>query len=187
MKITYFERCTRQSCPVLTHLLQGLAPPIFTAAPLQYFSSYFSLAFLESCCPSSSPAVTFLCLNPMTWDPSAPFNRVASSSSTLSWSYWMYSNFFFFSVIFCFLASSLALASASLLAFWAAHFAQQASATSCNQRRDCYCSSYHRYISQYCSSSISVLFWEISEGAGKDMIIQKQEQKTSFFIYILLT
>ena len=25
------------------------------------------------------------------------------------------------------------------------------------------------------------------EGAGEDMIIQKQEQKTSFFIYVLLT
>ena len=54
-------------------------------------NSCFPLAFLEGHCPSSSPAVTFLCLNPMTWNPSAPSNRAASSSSTSSRSCWRYS------------------------------------------------------------------------------------------------
>jgi len=34
---THLEKCTRQSCPVLTYLSQRLAPSIFTAAPPQYF------------------------------------------------------------------------------------------------------------------------------------------------------
>ena len=83
-KNTHLEECTRQSCPVLTHLLQGSASPIFTAAPLQYFSGCFPLAFLEGHCPSSFPVVTSLHLDSITWNPSAPSNRVASPSSTSS-------------------------------------------------------------------------------------------------------
>ena len=120
-KITYLKGCTKQSCLVLIYLSHGLASPIFTVAPPQYFSSCLSLAFLESCCPSSSPVVISLHLDPTIWDFSASSNRVASSSSTLSWSHWRYSNvlffFSFFSTTFCFLASSLAFSSASLLAF----------------------------------------------------------------------
>ena len=66
MKITYLEGCTRQSCPVLTYLSQGLAPPIFTAAPLWYFSGYFPLAFLKGHCPFLSLAATSLLLDPVT-------------------------------------------------------------------------------------------------------------------------
>jgi len=78
MKITHLERCTRQSCPVLTHLSQGLALPIFTTAPLWYFSGCFPLVFLGDHCTSSSLAATSLHLDPMTWDPSAPSNRMVS-------------------------------------------------------------------------------------------------------------
>ena len=72
--------------------LAGLKPPILTAAP----PWYFPLAFLEGHCPSLSLAVTSLYLDPTTWDPSAPSNKVASFSSTLSQSHWRYSIVFFF-------------------------------------------------------------------------------------------
>ena len=117
MKITHLEGYTRQSCPALIYLSQGLTPSIFTVVSPWYFPSCFPLAFLEGCCTSLSPVATSLRLDPITWDPSAPSNRAVSSSSTLSWSYWIYSNFFFSFAILCFLASFLALASTSLLAF----------------------------------------------------------------------
>ena len=117
IKNTHLEGCTRQFCLVLIHLLQGIVPPIFTAVPLQYFPGCFSLAFLESYCHSSSLAVISLCLDHATWDPLVSSNRAASFLSTLSWSHWMYSNFFFFSTILHFLVFSLVLASTSLLAF----------------------------------------------------------------------
>jgi len=121
IKNTHIEKCTRQSYLVLTHLSQGLVSSIFTTAPLWYFPGYFLLAFLEGCCPSLSPAVMSLCLDPMTWDPSALSNRVASSSNTLSWSCWRYSIillfFFFSSATPYLLAFSQAFSSTSLLAF----------------------------------------------------------------------
>ena len=80
-----------QSCLAHTHLSQRLELPILTAAPPQYFPGCFLLAFLEGCCLFSSPAVTSLCLDPVTWDPSALSNRAASSSSTSSQSCWRYS------------------------------------------------------------------------------------------------
>ena len=111
---THLEWYTRQSCLALTHLLQGLASP-------QYFSCCFSLAFLEDYCSFLSLVAISLCLDPVTWDPSAPFKRAASSSNTSSQSCWRYSNillfFFFFSTTLCLLASFLAFSSASLLAF----------------------------------------------------------------------
>ena len=174
-----------------THLSQGVASPILTAAPPQYFFGCFPLAFLEGCCSSSSPMATSLRLDPAAWDLSAPSNRVASSSSTLFQSHWRYSLVLFFlsssSTTLCLSASSLALASASLLAFWAAHSVRQASAISCSQRRDLYSSLCFCYISCHCFSRISVSFCEMSERAGEDIMIQKQEQKTSFSVYILLT
>ena len=84
---TYLKGCTRQFCLVLTYLSQGLALSIFTAAPTWYFPCCFPLAFLEGHCPFSSLAATSLYLDPMTWDPSALFNRMASSSNTLSQSH----------------------------------------------------------------------------------------------------
>ena len=185
-KITHLEGCTRQSCPAHTHLSQGLEPSILTVASPQYLS----LAFLEGCCLSLSLAVTSLHLDPTTWDPSAPSNRVASSSSTLSRSRWRYSIvlffFFFFSTTFCLSASSLALAFAFLLAFWATRSAWRASAASCSQRRDCCSSSCCYCIPRCCSSSISASFWERLEWVGEDMIIQKQKWKNSLFhLYIV--
>ena len=91
-----------QSCLAHTHLSQGLELPILTAAPPRYFPDCFPLAFLEGRCPSSSPAVTSLRLDPATWDSSAPSNRATSSSSTLSWSCWRYS------IVLLFLSSSSA-------------------------------------------------------------------------------
>jgi len=121
IKITHLERYTRQSCLAYTHLSQRLEPPIFTAAPLQYFPGCFPLAFLEGCCPSLFPVVTSFHLDPAIWDPSAPSNRAASSSSTSFQSRWRYSIILFFlsssSTTLYLSASSLALASASLLAF----------------------------------------------------------------------
>ena len=174
-----------------THLSQGVAPPIFTAAPPQYFPGCFPLAFLEGRCSSSPPAATSVCLDPVTWDPSAPSNRVASSSSTSSRSCWRYSLVLLFlsssSATLCLSASSLALASTSLLAFWATRSARRASAASCSRRRDCCSSSCHRCIWRRCSSSILALFCETSEWVGEDIIMQKQEQKTLFSVYVLLT
>ena len=117
IKNTHLEECTRQSCMVLTHLSQRLAPPIFTAAPPWYFTGCFPLAFLEGRCLFSSPAATSLCLDPVIQDLSAPSKRVASSSSILSQSHQIYFNFSFSSAILCFSASSLALASTLLLVF----------------------------------------------------------------------
>ena len=65
-KTTYLEGYTRQSCLALTHFSQGLVSPIFTVAPLQYFPSCLSLAFLKGHCLSLSLAATFLYLDPMT-------------------------------------------------------------------------------------------------------------------------
>ena len=159
---TYFEGCTRQSCLAHTHLSQGLKPSIFTAAPLRYFSSCFLLAFLEGHCLSLSLVATSLHLDPAIWDPSAPSNRMASSSSTLSWSHWRYSIVLLFlssfSATLCLSASFLALASTSLLAFWAIRSARWASAAFCSWRRDYYSFSCCRCIFQRCSSSISALF-----------------------------
>ena len=81
---------------MLTHLSQGLAPPILTVVPLQYFPCCFSLAFLEGYCPSSSLVIISLHLDPMTWDLSAFFKRVASFFSILSQSHWRYSTILFF-------------------------------------------------------------------------------------------
>jgi len=48
--------------------------------------------------------------------------------------------------------------------------------------------SYNSCIFCCCFSRISVLFCEMSEGAGEDIIIQKQEQQKTFFsVYVLLT
>jgi len=81
--------------------LAGVRTSIFTAASLQYFS----LAFLESYCLFLFLVATFFCLDSMTWNSSAPSNRVASSSSTSSWSHWRYSIILFFlssfSTTFC--------------------------------------------------------------------------------------
>ena len=124
---THLEGYTRQSCPAHIHLLQGLEPPIFTATPPRYFPSCFPLAFLEGRYTSLSPAAISLHLDPAIWDPLAPSNRAASSSSTSSQSHWRYSNvlFFFFSssTTFYFSAFSLAFFSTSLLAFWAVYLA----------------------------------------------------------------
>ena len=174
---------------MLTHLLQGLAPPILTAVVLWFFPVYFPLAFLEGCYFFSSLEVTSFYLDPTTWDSLAPSKRVVSSAITLSQSYWMYSNVFFFffsSAILLFSASSFALASVSLLAFWAACFIQWASAAFSNWTRSRCSSSCYYCILQYCSSSILVLCWEILEGVGKDMIIQEKAKKL-FSVYVLLT
>ena len=120
-KNTHFEGCTRQSYLALIHLSQRLASPIFTVAPLWYFSGCFPLVFLEGYCPSSFLTATSLYLDPVIWNLSALFNRAVSSSSTLFWSHWRYSNilFFFFSssTTLCLLAFSWAFFSASLLVF----------------------------------------------------------------------
>ena len=111
-----------QSSPIGPYSSPSPPPsPGGTSRPLQYFPSYFPLVFLEGCCPSSSLAVTSLRLDPATWDSSAPSNRAASSSSTLSWSRWRYSIVLLFlsssSVTLCLSASSLVLVSTSLLDF----------------------------------------------------------------------
>ena len=176
---THLEWCTRQSCMVLTHLSQGLASPILTVASLWYFFCCLPLAFLKGYCPTLSPAVISLCLNPTTWDPSAPSNRAVSSSNTLSQSCWIYSNvlFFFFSssATLCLLASSLAFSYASLLAFWAAYLARHGLIASLSWSRCCcfslclHCISYHWF------SKILASFCEMLEEVGEDMMIQKQE------------
>ena len=191
MKITHLEEYTRQSYPVLTYLLQRLAPLIFTMALPQYFPCCFLLAFLKGRCSFSSLAVIFLHLDSTTWDPSVPSNKAASSSNILSWSYWRYSIVLLFlsfsSITLCLSASSRAFSSAFLLAFWAACSAQCNFATSSSWiRSHCFFLCLH-YISCCCFSSILVSFWEMSERVGEDMTIQKQEQKTSLFIYVLLT
>ena len=192
MKITHLKECTRQSCLALTHLSQGLAPPIFTVAPLWYFSGCFSLAFLEGRCPSLSPAVISLHLDSTTWNPSAPFNRAAFSSSISSRSRWRYSTihfffFFFSSTTICLSASFWTFSSTFLLVFWATCSARRNFATSSSWTRSRYSSWCLHCISCCCFSRISVSSCEISEWVGEDIMIQKQEQKTSFFVYILLT
>ena len=100
IRIKYSPWGVHQAILPGTHTsLAEVSTPILTAAPLRYFSSCFPLVFLEGHCSSSSPAVTSLCLDPMTWDPSAPSNRAASSFSNSSQSRWRYSIvlFFFFS------------------------------------------------------------------------------------------
>ena len=154
-----------------TYLSQGLEPPILTAAPLQHLS----LAFLEGCCPSLSLVAISLCLDSVTWDSSAPSNRAASSSSTSSWSCWRYSTVLLFvsssSTTLYLSASSLALASAFLLAFQAICSVWRASTASCSQRRDYSSSSCYHCISWCYFSSISASFWERLEWAREDMII----------------
>ena len=118
--VTHLEWCTRQSCLVLTYLLQGLASPILTMVLSQYFSICFSLAFLKGYCPSLSLEVTSLHLDLMIWNLSVLSNRIVSSTIISSQSCWMYSNFFLFffsSTILHLSASFFALAFASLLAF----------------------------------------------------------------------
>jgi len=58
-------------------------------------------------------------------------------------------------------------------------------ASSSWSRSCCYSLCLH-YISCRCFSRILVLFCEILEWAGEDIIIQKQEQKNFLFCYILL-
>ena len=101
--------CTRQSCPACTYISQRLASPNLISMFPQYLTSCFPLAFLEGQQSTSSPQGASLCL-----DLSVLSTRVASSSSTLSQSYWIYCNilfffffFFFFSTILYFSASSL--------------------------------------------------------------------------------
>ena len=123
-KINYSSWVVHQTILPGTHMpLTGVNTPHLDCGTSQYFSCCFSLVFLEGYYPSSSPAVISLCLDPMTWDPSALSKRMAFSSSISSWSCWRYSNilffFSFFSSIFCLLAFSLAFFSAFLLAFWA--------------------------------------------------------------------
>ena len=171
--------------------LTGVSTPILTAAPLRYFSCYFSLAFLESHCPFLSPVAISLRLDLATWDSSAPSNRAVSFSSTLSWSYWRDSNIFFFffssSATLYLLASSWAFSSAFLLAFWAMCLAQRNFTASSSWTRSCCCSLYLCCISCCYFSRISALSYEMLEWAEEDIMIQKQEQKTSFFVYVLLT
>ena len=118
---THLEQYTRQSCLALTHLSQGLIPPILTVVTLQYFSCCLFLVFLKGYCPSSSLAAIFLYLDPTTQDLSALSNRVASLSSTSSWSYWRYSTILLFlssfSAILCLSAFFWAFSSVFLLAF----------------------------------------------------------------------
>ena len=171
--------------------LAGVSTPIFTAVPPWYFSGYFPLAFLEGCCPSSSPVATSLCLDPATWDPSAPSNRAVSSSNTSSQSHWRYSIvLLFLSSSFTTLylsASSHAFSSTFLLAFWAMRSAQHNFAASSSWAKS-HCSSLCLCcISCHCFLRTSASFCEMSEGAGEDIMIQKQEQKTSFSVYVLLT
>ena len=142
--ITHLEGYTRQSCLALTHLSQGLAPSIFTTAPLRYFPSCFPLAFLEGRCTSSSQ------------------------------SHWRYFIILFFlfssSATLCLLVSSLALASTSLLAFWAVRSAWHNFTTSSSWARSCCYSSCLRCISCCCFSRILVSFCEMLEGE-KDIMI----------------
>ena len=151
---------------------------------------YFPLAFLKGCCPFSSPAVTFLHLDPMIWDPSALSNRAASSSSTLFQSRWRYSIilffFFFSSATLYLLVSSLALASTFLLAFWATCSAQRASAVFYSQRRDCSSSSCYCCISWCCFLSISASSCEMSKEVGKDIMIWKQSKKKNFLFCLCI-
>ena len=177
---TYLEWYTRQSCPVFTHLSQGLVPPILTVALLWYFFCCLPLAFLKSHCPTLSLAVISLCLDPTTWDLSTPFNRAVFSSSTLSQSCWIYSNvlfFFFFSssTTLYLLASSLAFSYASLLAFWAAYSAQHSLTAFSSWSRYCCFSLCLHCISCHWFSKISASFCEMLEEVGEDMMIQKQE------------
>ena len=185
--ITHLEECTRQSCQAHTHLSQGLELPILTMAP----PWYLPLAFLEGHCLSSSPAATSLHLDPTTWDPSASFNRVASSSSISSQSRWRYSTILLSlsssSATLCLSASSWAFSSASLLAFWAARSARCNFTASSSWARSHYSSSCLQCISCCCFSRISVSSCKMLEGVGEDIMIQKQEQKTSFSVYALLT
>ena len=171
--------------------LAGVSTPHLHCGTPQYFSSCFPLAFLEGRCTSSSLAATSLHLDPMTMNPSAPSNRAASSSSTSSWSRWRYSSVLFFlffsSATLCLSASFQAFSFASLLAFSAVCSAQHNFATSSSWVRSCCSSSCLYCISCCCFSKISVSFCKISEGAGEDIMIQKQEQKTSFSVYVLLT
>ena len=175
--ITHLEGCTRQSCPALTYLSQGLVLPIFTMAPPQYFPGCFSLAFLEGHYPFSFPAATSLNLDPTIWDPSTSSNRVASFSSTLSWSHWRYSIVLLFlfssSATLCLSAFSQVFSSTSLLAFWATCSARHNFATSSSWTRSCYSSSCLCYISCHCFSRILALFCEMSEWMGEDMAIWK--------------
>ena len=154
---------------------QGLAPPIFIAAPPQYFPGCFPLAFLEGHCPFSSPVVISLCLDPVIWNSSAPSNRAASSSNTSSQSCWRYSIILFFlfssSATLCLLASSLALASTSLLAFWAMHSAWCNFVTSSSWARSCYCFSCFHCISYCCFSRTSASFCQMLERAGENIMI----------------
>ena len=100
--------CTRQSCTACTYISQGLASPNLIPMFPQYLTSCFPLAFLEGQQSASSSRGASLCL-----DFSVLSTRVASSSSILSQSCWIYCNilffffFFFFSAILYFSASSL--------------------------------------------------------------------------------
>ena len=76
--------------------LTEVSTPILTVVSLQYFPGCFLLAFLEGRYSSLFLEVTSLCLDPTTWNPSVLSKRVASSSSTLFWSCWRYSNVLFF-------------------------------------------------------------------------------------------
>jgi len=134
---------------------------------------------------------TFLHLDPTIWDLSMPSKRVASSDSTLSQSYWKYSNilffffFFFFFTILLFLAFSLTLASTSFLVFWATCSAQCDFTASSNWIRSCCCSLCLHYIFCHCFLSTSTLFWKILKWMGNNMVIQRKRQKNP--VYILLT
>ena len=188
---THLELYTRQFCPACTYLSQGLAPLILILMFPWYLSDCFPLAFLEDHYFFSFSEIISLCLDPILWDPSALSLKAVSSASTLSWSHWRYSNFFFFfffffSTIFYFSASSLVLAFASFLVFWATCLTQQASSASSNQASYCSSSCFH-CISCYCSLSILASFKEMSEKMEKNIVIQKKKQKLLFFVYILLT
>ena len=170
-----------------THLSQGLKPPILTVVSLWYFP----LAFLEGHCLSSSPVVTSLHLDPAIWNPSAPSNKVASSSNTSFQSHWRYSTILFFlssfSATLCLSAFSWAFFSTSLLAFWATcsawcNFTASSSWARSRCSSLCLC-----YISCCCFLRTLALFCEMLEGMGEDIMIWKQEQKTSFSVYVLLT
>ena len=148
--------------------------PILTPISPWCLAGCFPLAFLAGQCSLLSPGGISLHLDPMIWNPSVLSKRVVFFTSTLFWSCWRYSNFFFFfffSAILLFLAFSLALASASFLAFWAAYLAQCAFAASSNWARSYCSSSCLCCISCCCSSSILVLFWKMLERIGEDIVI----------------
>ena len=132
----------------------------------------------------------FFALRSYDLNPSAPSNRVASSSSTSSQSRWRYSTILLFlsssSATLCLLASSRAFSSASLFAFWATCSAQCNLTTFSSWSRSCCSFLCLHYISCCYFSRISALFYEISEWAEEDMMIQKQEQQTFFSVYVLL-